>query len=178
LYLYIVNLSGRPDNPRYRKIYTCNENFKKVENLHGGKDFLYSLGFEERDTFLEWLPDADQDLEDVTIEKLKEAAAALSIIKSSKQSSDELLESVLATLTPEPLSDLPPPPSEEAQTSSGGCLVSPPPMPKEHPCVPPSDTLQQRTTSGDDENKAELETAGFETSDINDGASNEASPKK
>jgi hypothetical protein len=228
LYLYIVNLSGRPDNPRYRKIYTCNENFKKVENLAGGKDLLYSLGFEERDTFLEWLPDADQDLEDATIEKLKEAAAALSILKSTKPS-DGLLESVLATLSPEPLSDPPPPSSEEPQTPSGSCLVSPP-MPKKDPDVPPSDTLQttasdndenaqlqplsdppppsseepqtpsesclvsppmptkdpdvlpsdtlQRTASDNDEN-AQLETAGSETSDSNGGAStNEASPKK
>jgi hypothetical protein len=174
LYLYIVNLSGRPDNPRYRKIYTCNENFKKVENLAGGKDLLYSLGFEERDTFLEWLPDADQDLEDATIEKLKEAAAALGILKSSKPS-DELLESVLATLSPEPLSDPPPPQSEEPQTPPGSCLVSPP-MPKEHPYVPPSDALQT-TVSGNDENNAQLETAGSETLDINDGASNQASPK-
>jgi hypothetical protein len=175
LYLYIVNLSGRPDNPRYRKIYTCNENFKKVENLAGGKDLLYSLGFEERNTFLEWLPDADQDLEDVTIEKLKEAAAALSILKSSKPS-DGLLESVLATLSPEPLGGPPPTPCEEPEAPSGSCLVYPP-MAKKHPYVSPSDNLQ-RTVSGIDENNAQLETAGSETSDINGGASNEASRQK
>ena len=109
LYLYIINLSGKPDNPRYRKIFTCNESFQKVETLKGGKELLYAVGFsssDEKGSSLQWLPDGTVEEETVAMAKLKEAASALSILKSGK-SSDELTASALAVLS-----------SEE-----GGCLV-------------------------------------------------------
>ena len=55
LYLYCKNLSKNPTVPRYRKIYTNNNSFKKkVGNLVGAKDFLSALGFVERTNFFEW----------------------------------------------------------------------------------------------------------------------------
>jgi len=55
LYLYCKNLSKNPTVPRYRKIYTNNNSFKKkVGNLVGAKEFLSALGFVERTNFFEW----------------------------------------------------------------------------------------------------------------------------
>ena len=55
LYLYCKNLSKNPTVPRYRKIYTNNNSFKKkVGNLVGAKEFLSALGFVERANFFEW----------------------------------------------------------------------------------------------------------------------------
>mmetsp|Transcript_9753 Transcript_9753/g.19751 ORF Transcript_9753/g.19751 Transcript_9753/m.19751 type:complete len:630 (-) Transcript_9753:31-1920(-) len=55
LYLYCKNLSKNPTVPRYRKIYTNNNSFKKkVGNLVGAKEFLSALGFVERSNFFEW----------------------------------------------------------------------------------------------------------------------------
>ena len=101
LYLYIVNLSGKPDNPRYRKIFTCNESFQKVDNLIGGKDLLFAVGFEEIMGCLEWLPNGSTEQESLKIDELKEAAAALSILKSANKSAD-LTESALAAVSSDP----------------------------------------------------------------------------
>lgn len=101
LFLYIVNLSGKPDNPRYRKIFTSNESFKNVEILKGAKELLYAVGFEEKGGCLEWLPNTSPDEEALAMEKLKQASAALGILKSGKMSND-LIESALAVLSPAP----------------------------------------------------------------------------
>jgi hypothetical protein len=99
LFLYIVNLSGMPDNSRYRKIFTSNESFKKVEVLKGAKELLFAVGFEEQAGSLEWLPNGTPEEEALAMEKLKEASAALGILKSGKQS-NELTESALAVVSP------------------------------------------------------------------------------
>ena len=101
LYLYLVNLSGKPDNQRYRKIFTSNQSFQKVENLIGGKDLLLAVGFVEDDDskkFLEWVPSGNSDEEITYLVLVKEAAAALGVLKSGKPS-DELTEQALSKLS-------------------------------------------------------------------------------
>lgn len=95
LLLYVANLSGNPKNPRYRKIYTSNESFKKVDQLVGGKDLLIALGFEENGNNLEWLPNHPSAQELSAIELLKKAVEALRILKSGEKSED-LTRSALA----------------------------------------------------------------------------------
>ena len=148
LYLYLVNLSGKPENARYRKIYTSNQSFQKVESLVGGKELLQAVGFvaDEDKSLLEWIPSGDAAEETAALVRVKEAASALSILKSGKPGA-ELTELALSKLTP--LQDVfldatdeesaevdvnqavvsPPPPStvdEAPQTPAGSMLVSPP----------------------------------------------------
>ena len=112
LYLYVVNLSGRPDNPRYRKIYTSNESFRKVENLNGARDLLHALGFVAHPGgYLEWLSsnnvgeteniDKTAEVESI-MQRLNKAAAALRILKSPEHS-EKLVESALAAISQKPL---------------------------------------------------------------------------
>jgi hypothetical protein len=100
LYLYLVNLSGKPDNQRYRKIFTSNQSFQKVESLTGGKDLLLAVGFVEDNNkkFLEWVPSGNSDEEITYLVSVKEAAAALGILKSGKPS-DDLTEQALSKLS-------------------------------------------------------------------------------
>ncbi|CAJ1966961.1 unnamed protein product [Cylindrotheca closterium] len=95
LLLYVANLSGNPNNPRYRKIYTSNESFKKVDQLIGGKDLLMAVGFEESGNYLEWFPNGPPAQESSAIEVLKKATEALRILKSGEKS-DDLTNSALA----------------------------------------------------------------------------------
>lgn len=95
LLLYVANLSGNPTNPRYRKIYTSNESFKKVDQLVGGKELLKALGFEEKGNNLEWLPDGTPEQESATIDLLKKASEALRILKSGDKA-DDVINSALA----------------------------------------------------------------------------------
>lgn len=156
LYLYLVNLSGKPDNPRYRKIYTSNESFRKVDTLIGGKDLLFAVGFEEADggnnknKTLDWVPSGSSELENVSLVKVKAAAGALAILKSGKPS-DELTNLALSKLPPEVSADLeqgsvpPPPPPDDRdedddcvedrapETPLGTSVVSPPTMRKKLP---------------------------------------------
>jgi len=97
LFLYISNLSKNPHVPRYRKVFTSNESFKKVNRLEGGRDFLLTLGFvlSSDNRFLEW-PPVQMDEDGVapkalsTQEKeelvhsyhLSEVAAALAVLKT------------------------------------------------------------------------------------------------
>ena len=162
LYLYLANLSGKPDNRRYRKIFTSNESFKKVENLIGGKDLLSAVGFvEESDKgVLEWVPSGSTEEEISALILVKEAAAALGVLKKpSNIPSSELLQSALSKVSPSSLTfsspSPPPPPSHQLlgventnheenvpQTPIGSSLLSPP-MPKMMPFVPtPSDNLK------------------------------------
>ena len=97
LYLYCVNLSSKPNIPRYRKVYTCNESFRqKVEKLQGSMDLLYAVGFVNKGNYVEWetssktaspkkkkkSTDNHDEAEVMKINLLKQAAAALSILKS------------------------------------------------------------------------------------------------
>ena len=115
LYLYVVNLSGQPDNPRYRKIFTSNESFRQVENLNGARDLLYAIGFEEHPNgYLEWncsdqrgeVDNGKTHEDGIVMKKLHEAAAALRVLKSSGESKN-LVESALAVLSQEPLPTTP-----------------------------------------------------------------------
>ena len=160
LYLYLANLSGKPDNRRYRKIFTSNESFQKVENLIGGKDLLSAVGFvEESDKgVLEWVPSGSTEEEISALILVKEAAAALGVLKKpTNVSSSELMESALSKLSPSsPTFSAPSPPSHQLlavadedenqedvpQTPIGSSLLSPP-MPKKMPFAPtPSDNLK------------------------------------
>ena len=126
LYLYIINLTGNPSNPRYRKIFTTNESFQKVETVVGGKDLLLAVGFKERPGYLEWLASTNlssTEAEELATAKLQEAAAALGILKAGIPSS-ELTQSALAVLSPDPdvqplLAPMsPPPPPSSPDVSS------------------------------------------------------------
>ncbi|CAB9501266.1 expressed unknown protein [Seminavis robusta] len=128
LFLYINNLSKNPHVPRYRKIFTSNESYKKVDRLQGGRDFLSSLGFvlsaDER--VLEWPPpepEADGTEKTLTVqdkEKLVETyhlvkvVEALTVLKSiSPQSSVETTTEETMSLLEKALDVLPCPPPEE-----------------------------------------------------------------
>ena len=116
LYLYIINLLGKPENQRYRKIFTCNDSFQKVEVLKGAKHVLMAVGFVPMDGgFLEWTPppttttsnnnnNNDPEEEGLAMEKLREAASALGILKSGKKSK-ELTKKALAVLSSDPTTD-------------------------------------------------------------------------
>jgi hypothetical protein len=158
LYLYVVNLFSQPDNPRYRRIFTSNESFQQVENLPGAKELLFALGFEEdpkNPSYLDWKSNHQKimDKENANGEEalntihesppdkkvmqlLREAAAALSILKSSRQS-ENLVESALAVLSTESGMVIPPsPPGLPIHDNS----IASPPVPKKHPYVPSLDT--------------------------------------
>lgn len=80
LYLYVSNLSKHPTAPRYRKIFTTNDSFQKVDRLVGGKEFLISIGFVETGTYLEWKPETAEDRQ--IMELLNCALSALKIVKT------------------------------------------------------------------------------------------------
>jgi len=118
LYLYVVHLSSNPHVPRYRKIYTSNDSFRQVELLHGGMDLLLAVGFVKNEGYLEWAP---QD-EDVAMQCLQEASAALTILKSNNTDSiKEFGTSVMNTANDEGNSS-----DTSFQTPQGTNLLSPP----------------------------------------------------
>ena len=111
LYLYVVNLASHPKVPRYRKIFTSNESFQKVDKLVGGRDFLVAIGFVEQDQCLEWLARTAQDddddhkttdtAEDAYLPLLDQASAALRVLKAPGRSvnNELLLKEALACIT-------------------------------------------------------------------------------
>lgn len=108
LYLYVVNLASNPRIPRYRKIYTTNESFQKVDGLVGGKELLTAVGFADQGNCLEWLPshrsDVDSAQEESYVLRLKEAAEALGVLKSSTPNGEKnkLAETAVLAATPVP----------------------------------------------------------------------------
>lgn len=100
LHLYTVNLSNNPNTPRYRKLYTTNENFRQKvgDGLVGGRNFLYAVGFEEKGNYLEWqgfnfIDDKNGNLSEgekmlIAVAILKSAASSLKDIKDEKTTSD------------------------------------------------------------------------------------------
>jgi hypothetical protein len=148
LYLYLVNLSGKPDNQRYRRIFTSNQSFQKVESLTGGKDLLLAVGFVEDDNkkFLEWVPSGNSDEEITCLVLVKEAAAALGILKSGKPS-DDLTEQALSKLSVVDTSSDDQPgntpsvvddqnivvDSDDAPETPAGSMLKSPPMMKKYP---------------------------------------------
>jgi hypothetical protein len=119
LYLYLTNLSSKPDNQRYRKIYTSNESFQKVENMIGGKDLLQVVGFEFEDCdnnkgILEWIPTKSTEKEIASLILVKEAIAALGVLKSSASlPSLQLIQLALSELSLTP--PVPPMMSQQKQ---------------------------------------------------------------
>ena len=97
LYLYVVNLASHPTIPRYRKIFTSNESFQRVNKLNGGRALLKAVGFRPVDNSLEWHPG---DEEETYLQLLSEASTVLGILKSPGRSSpEELLEQALGSLS-------------------------------------------------------------------------------
>jgi hypothetical protein len=96
LYLYAKNLADHHRVPRYRKIFTCNESFQRVDSLAGGRDALLSVGFVEEGNTLEWLPanggSVCQETEGFFLKLLEDATAALAVLKSTNNASSADLE--------------------------------------------------------------------------------------
>lgn len=93
LYLYVLNLSSHPHVPRYRKIFTSNDSFQKVETLIGGKELLLAVDFVQESNTLVWTPG---EHEEQSVQKLKDAAAALSILKLGNMDQDKTVVANLA----------------------------------------------------------------------------------
>ena len=99
LYLYLVNLTGAPTNPRYRKIFTGNDNFKKVDAVDGAKSLLLAVGFTESKGCLEWLVGTSStEHDELALRTVQEVLQALSILKTG-QLSPELEAKALAVLS-------------------------------------------------------------------------------
>lgn len=169
LYLYVVNLSNNPRAPRYRKIYTSNESFLKVDRLVGGRELLTAVGFVDQGNCLEWLPSdstskEENDDEDMYMLLLKKAASVLSVLKSSPQEpgqdSEALALAALSALTPDRRirAETPPPPvppttitqmepfeNSVPSTPEIGSIVSPPATKKilSSPSFPPVHPLSK-----------------------------------
>jgi len=91
LFMYTTNLSSNPNVPRYRKVYTRNSTFKnKVDNVEGARNVLISVGFVDQGSYLEWKGDEAnaETMVDSSVNLLKEAAEALSLLKNGKQLND------------------------------------------------------------------------------------------
>lgn len=85
LYLYCRNIAKNPSVPRYRKLYTNNDNYKnKVGNLVGATEFLVAVGFIERpgNNMFEWSSTHDDTDVDATRSKLDFALVALEMMKN------------------------------------------------------------------------------------------------
>ena len=114
LHLYVLHLSSNPHVPRYRKIFTTNDTFQKVEKLlpgGAGIDLLHAVGFVQKQeqqqngggNCLEWKPENEQD----ALRTLQYASTALAILKSSSSTTatttntvQSLCDAALATLPP------------------------------------------------------------------------------
>jgi PUB domain len=100
LYLYVVNLSSHPKVPRYRKICITNETYRhNVQPVQGADALLRAVGFRQRGNAWEWEPPD----EGVSVDRLRQAAAALSILKVEPRTSlllspEALLRQVLETV--------------------------------------------------------------------------------
>jgi hypothetical protein len=85
LYLYCRNIAKNPTVPRYRKLYTNNDNYRnKVGNLVGVTEFLIAVGFIERpgNNMFEWSSTDDDKDVDTTRSKLDFALVALEMMKN------------------------------------------------------------------------------------------------
>ncbi|KAL7548218.1 hypothetical protein ACHAWF_011511 [Thalassiosira exigua] len=88
LYLYVLNVSRHPSVPRYRKVFTNNETYrKKVGTLSGAGELLEAVGFEERGNCFEWTDGGEGDGGDGSEEATRKdlldlALAALELMKN------------------------------------------------------------------------------------------------
>jgi hypothetical protein len=154
LYLYVVNLSNNPRAPRYRKIYTTNESFLKVDRLVGARELLTAVGFIEQGNCLEWLPSDSTGKEenydeDMYLLRLKKAASVLSVLKSPPegpaQDSEALALAALSAMTPDRRirAETPPPPRQMEPLQNAvpttpeiGSILSPPATKKQYNLSP------------------------------------------
>ena len=94
LYLYAINLASHPKIPRYRKIFTSNDSFQRVDSLNGARALLRAVGFQDRENALEWEPGEEEEEQYLSL--INEVSAALGILKSpGKAPGGELLDQVL-----------------------------------------------------------------------------------
>lgn len=155
LYLYVIHLSSHPHVPRYRKIFTSNDSFQKVEKLPGAVDLLLAVGFVQCDGYLEWKPENEHE----ALKTLQMASAALTILKSTSSLTagsnnvQALCSAALSTLptcrspTPDavqndnaltimtPLPTVHSTPTTSTTTMTTGDHVISPPNTKKHPDV-------------------------------------------
>ena len=90
LYLYCLNISKNPTVPRYRKIYTNNNTFrKKVGVLVGAKEFLSAVGFVERTNFFEWSQSTTDDTSLASKSRLDFALVALELLKNGTKTKED-----------------------------------------------------------------------------------------
>ena len=93
-------------------MFLSNESFRKVDKLVGGKDLLKAVGFVEDTTnsnnggVLEWVPTGSTEQEIPALVLVKEAAAALGVLKNANVNanansipSPELIASALSKLS-------------------------------------------------------------------------------
>jgi len=144
MYLYLVNLTGAPTNPRYRKIFMGNENFKKVETVDGAKALLLAVGFEEQNNngggCLEWIPHTVSPSEDdLSVHKVHEVLQVLGILKTGPFS-PELEAKVMAVLSPDADTIVP---SIEVQLESLPTLE---PEVQQQSCSPSSESCDETKT--------------------------------
>lgn len=131
LFLYVSNLSKNPHVPKYRKVFTSNQSFQKVEQLEGSRELLYAVGFVSSgdNRVLEWPPATEEGKNATkltTQEKetlvqtycLSEVAAALAILKSLKEDTASG-ENAALDLLEKTLDVLPCPPSPAAHEVQG-----------------------------------------------------------
>jgi PUB domain len=125
LYLYVVNLSSHPKVPRYRKICITNDTYRhNVQPVQGADALLRAVGFRQRGNAWEWEPTD----EGVSVEMLRQAAAALSILKveqpprTSLVPPEALLRQVLDTVGLQP-----PQPQEQQYTAAASDAATTPP---------------------------------------------------
>jgi hypothetical protein len=116
LYLYVINLSSHPKVPRYRKIFSNNESYRThVQHVAGADALLRAVGFVSRGPAWEWEPPPEEEQHGTNVDRLRQAAAALTILKvvesSSSQSAlspEQLLQHVLETVGLRPRQQEPP----------------------------------------------------------------------
>ena len=153
LFLYVSNLAKNPHLPRFRKVFTSNDSFKKVDRLKGGRDLLRAIGFvpSEDNRFLEWPPveieeDGTTPKALTTPEKeilvkqfhLHETASALTLLKSFSANKDTdagAKEEATLSLVEKALEVLPiPPPLASLKSQAAGVEV-PTVLPEQEPAT-------------------------------------------
>ena len=126
LYLYCLNISKNPTVPRYRKIYTNNNTFrKKVGILVGAKEFLSAVGFVERTNFFEWSQSTTDDTSLATKSRLDFALVALELLKNgtkTKEDDDKSLPLVESNEIAPEANELLPDAGLKASADLGKCI--------------------------------------------------------
>jgi hypothetical protein len=148
LYMYVTNLVSNPNSPRYRKIFTSNDSFRKIENLSGARDLLRAVGFFQVQNYLEWIPQdhtyqaSRSEMEQACLSLMGTAASALAVLKhaptaiTAQELSDKATNLISRSLdnASQPVPVLSPsrsitaldPSSEPLRSPTTGLIASPP----------------------------------------------------